>query len=54
VIALGDVSVTGKEITMTHTRYSFVNAKSDADIVSESLDALRQLIIDNTRAALVA
>lgn len=24
MIALGDVSVTGKEITVTHTRYAFV------------------------------
>jgi 6,7-dimethyl-8-ribityllumazine synthase len=37
VIALGDVSVTGKEITVTHTRYAFVKAGRAADIVSRSL-----------------
>jgi 6,7-dimethyl-8-ribityllumazine synthase len=44
VIALGDVSVTGKEITMTPTRYAFVKANWHADIVSKSLDGFLQLI----------
>jgi hypothetical protein len=69
VIALGDVSVTEKEITMTHTRYLSVNAKGHADIVSKALAALRQsvsmqqvdreavqaaLMIDNAGATLAA
>jgi hypothetical protein len=40
VIALGDVSVTKKEITMTHTRYAFVKANWHADIVSKAFQAL--------------
>ncbi|HXI08905.1 MAG: hypothetical protein ACRC1G_04450 [Bradyrhizobium sp.] len=36
VIALGDVSVTGKEITVTHTRYAFVKADCHAEIVGSS------------------
>jgi 6,7-dimethyl-8-ribityllumazine synthase len=44
VIALGDVSFTGKEITMTHTRYAFVKANWHADIVSKSLDGFLELI----------
>ena len=44
VIALGDVSVTGKEITVTHTRYAFVKANWHADIVSKALDGFLQLI----------
>jgi 6,7-dimethyl-8-ribityllumazine synthase len=44
VIALGDVSVTGKEITVTHTRYAFVKANWHADIVGKALDGFLQLI----------
>jgi hypothetical protein len=44
VIALGDVLVTGKEITMTHTRYSFVKPNGHADIVSKLLDTFLRLI----------
>jgi 6,7-dimethyl-8-ribityllumazine synthase len=44
VIALGDVSVTGKEIIMAHTRYAFVKANWHAEIVSKSLEGFLQLI----------
>jgi 6,7-dimethyl-8-ribityllumazine synthase len=44
VIALGDVSVTEKEIIMTHTRYAFVKANWHADIISKSLDGFLQLV----------
>jgi 6,7-dimethyl-8-ribityllumazine synthase len=44
VIALGDVSFTGKEITMTHTRYAFVKANWHADIVAKALDGFLELI----------
>ncbi|MBI5260577.1 MAG: hypothetical protein HY852_02020 [Bradyrhizobium sp.] len=44
MIALGDVSFTGKEITVTHTRYAFVKANRNADIASSSLDGFSQLI----------
>jgi 6,7-dimethyl-8-ribityllumazine synthase len=44
VIALGDVSVTEKEITVTPTRYAFVKANWHSDIVNRSLDGFLQLI----------
>ena len=44
VIALGDVSVTGKGIIMAHTRYAFVKANWHAEIVSKSLEGFLQLI----------
>jgi hypothetical protein len=40
VIALGDVPVTEKEITMTPTRYAFVKLNGHADRVSDSLGTL--------------
>ncbi len=36
MIALGDVSVTGKEIAVTHTRYELVKAKPDGVIANPS------------------
>ncbi|KAH2819197.1 hypothetical protein KXV85_003563, partial [Aspergillus fumigatus] len=50
VIALGDVSVTGKEITVTHTRYAFVKADCHAEIVGRREAAARALLIRNTHA----
>jgi 6,7-dimethyl-8-ribityllumazine synthase len=44
VIALGDVSVARKEITMTHTRYAFIKANWHADIVGQSLVGFLQII----------
>jgi 6,7-dimethyl-8-ribityllumazine synthase len=44
VIALGDVSTTRKEITVTHTRYAFVKANWHAEIVSRSLEGFLQLV----------
>jgi 6,7-dimethyl-8-ribityllumazine synthase len=44
VIALGAVSVTGKEITVTHTRYAFVKANGHADNVGKALDGFLQFI----------
>jgi hypothetical protein len=38
VIALGDVSVTKRRITMTHTRYAFVEGSSNADVVGRRFD----------------
>ena len=37
VIALGDVSVTGKEIAVTHTRYTFAKADWDRGFAGPSL-----------------
>src|SRR5690606_37398750 len=44
VIALGDVSVAGKVITMTHTRYAFIKAGWHAEIVDRALDGFLELI----------
>jgi 6,7-dimethyl-8-ribityllumazine synthase len=44
VIALGDVSVTAKEITMTPTRYAFVKANWHSEIVDRSLQGFLELI----------
>lgn len=44
VIALGDVSLLRKVITMTHTRYAFIKANWHADIVERALDGFCQLI----------
>jgi 6,7-dimethyl-8-ribityllumazine synthase len=44
VIALGDVSLLGKEITMTPTRYAFIKANWHADIVDRALDGFREEI----------
>lgn len=37
MIALGDVSVTGKEIAVTHTRYVYVEANREGEFASPSL-----------------
>jgi len=44
VIALGDVSFTRKEITMTHTRFAFVKANWHADIVGKALKGFIEII----------
>jgi 6,7-dimethyl-8-ribityllumazine synthase len=44
VIALGDVSVPGKEITVTPARYAFVKANWHSEIVNKALDGFLQLI----------
>jgi 6,7-dimethyl-8-ribityllumazine synthase len=44
VIALGDVSVARREITMTHTRYAFIKANWHAEIVGQSLVGFLQII----------
>jgi 6,7-dimethyl-8-ribityllumazine synthase len=44
VIALGDVSVPGKEITVAPTRYAFIKANWHAEIVDKALDGFLQLI----------
>lgn len=44
MIALGDVSVTGKEITVTHTRYAFVKASRHADRLGKPLDCILPLV----------
>jgi 6,7-dimethyl-8-ribityllumazine synthase len=44
VIALGDVSFTREEITMTHTRFAFVKANWHAEIVNKALDGFFELI----------
>ena len=44
VIALGDVSFTRKEITMTHTRFAFVKANWHADIVGNALKGFIEII----------
>ena len=44
MIALGDVSVTGKEIAMTHTHYPFVEANRHKDTVNISGDGVLHLI----------
>jgi hypothetical protein len=38
VIALGDVSVTERRITMTHTRIAFVEGSSNADVAGRRFD----------------
>ncbi len=43
MIALGDVSVTGKEIAVTHTRYVFVETNWDGGIASPALAGPVQL-----------
>jgi 6,7-dimethyl-8-ribityllumazine synthase len=44
VIALGDVSLPDKEITMTHTRFAFVKANWHGDIVGEALKGFLEII----------
>jgi hypothetical protein len=44
VIALGDVSVTGKEIAVTHTHHGFVKAKPDGVVANPSLTGFPPLI----------
>ncbi len=44
VIALGDVSVTEKEIAMTPTLYAFIKASWHADIVDRALDGFCEII----------
>jgi 6,7-dimethyl-8-ribityllumazine synthase len=44
VIALGDVSFTRREITMTHTRFAFVKANWHADIVGKALKGFIEII----------
>lgn len=43
MIALGDVSVTGKEIAVTHTRFVSVETNWDGGIASPSLAGLLPL-----------
>jgi 6,7-dimethyl-8-ribityllumazine synthase len=44
VIALGDVSLPGKEITVAPARYAFVKAKWHSEIVNKALEGFQQLI----------
>ena len=44
MIALGDVSLTSKGITMTHTRFAFVKANWHADIVGQALKGFIEII----------
>ena len=44
MIALGDVSVPGKEITVTPARYAFIKANWHSEIVDKALDGFLQLI----------
>jgi hypothetical protein len=44
VIALGDVSVTGKEITVTHAHYGFVNTKPGGVVANPFLTGFTALI----------
>jgi 6,7-dimethyl-8-ribityllumazine synthase len=44
VIALGEVSFTRKEITMTHPRFAFVKANWHADIVGKALKGFMEII----------
>lgn len=49
MIALGAVSVTGKEITVTHTRYAFFRHSFHADVVGRpSDDFLRYINLTGT------
>jgi hypothetical protein len=44
VIALGDVSVTGREIAVTHARYALIKTSWHAGIASQSLIGFLQSI----------
>jgi 6,7-dimethyl-8-ribityllumazine synthase len=44
VIALGALSPTKGEITVTHTRYAFVKANWHSDIVNRALDGFLEII----------